>query len=112
MNRFAIERERILFDNGKEIAFAQTITKALDFGNAIVIMLDVPQGTIFNENVYGIDRDGNILWQVSKEKYVYEDSPYTDIQLAGNAVVLYNWDGLRLSVEPATGRILKKEYGR
>jgi hypothetical protein len=112
MSRFTVERQKIVFDSGKDITFAHTIAKTIDCDKAVVVMLDVPQGTIFNENVFGVSPDATILWQVPKEEYVYADSPYTDIKLAKDTVVHYNWDGLRLTVEPATGKILEKDYGK
>jgi hypothetical protein len=78
----------------------------------IIALLEIPTGAKFNENVYGIDLTGNVLWQVPKKRYVYEDSPYTDIVRDGDNVVLFNWDGLQLTVEPKAGGVLREDYRR
>jgi hypothetical protein len=95
-----------------EVPFRYPIAKILDYDGVIVVLLEIPTGAKFNENVYGIDLTGNVLWRVPEKRYVYEDSPYTDIVRDGDDVVLFNWDGLQLTVEPKTGSVLSEDCER
>ncbi len=88
------------------------IVQVLDFGGVLVLRIEPPQGTRFNENVYGILPNGTIGWQVPKRDYVYDDSPYTGLVRCDDKVKLMNWDGLELLVDPATGEELDELYGR
>jgi hypothetical protein len=65
-----------------------------------------------NENVFGVDSNADILWQIQPRKYIYEDSPYTNITKKDNFVKLSNWDGTDLIVAPSTGKIIKESYGK
>ena len=78
----------------------------------LVVRLDVPPGARFNENVFGVDREGRILWQVPRRPYAYADSPYTGMEPKNDRVVLLNWDGLQLSVACRTGHVLAEGEGR
>ena len=103
----------ILFDENqveKRIKFPHPIAEVLEFQNIAIVMLAPKLKSAFNENVYGVDYKGNILWQIQQRKYVYEDSPYTGIIREGENVRLFNWDGAELIVDPSTGRILNEEY--
>ena len=104
--------KKIIFHDGKVVDFEFPIAKTVACGECLVVLLDVPIGMKFNENVSGIDCNGRVLWQIEKKKYVYEDSPYTEISQKEGNIVLYNWDGLEIVVDPKTGRIVEEKYGK
>lgn len=110
--KFSVAANKIIFDSGKIIEFKYDIGEALPCSSVIVVMLSVPLKAMFNENVYGVSFEGNILWQVPKKKHVYADSPYTGLGYQGDRVVLNNWDGLELVMNPITGEILEEGYGK
>jgi hypothetical protein len=111
--RFRVEGNRVVFDSGKAGSFKYDVAEAVGFDRAVVARLEVPAGVILNENVYGLAYDGRVLWQVPARKHVYPDSPYTKIARgADGAVVLSNWDGLELTLDPETGRVLGESWGR
>ena len=95
-----------------QITLPWPIVQVIDFSDVLITRVEPKAGVIFNENVYGVDFSGNVLWQVKKRKYVYEDSPYTGMTAVGDQVKLLNWDGLELMVEPRTGKEISKKYGR
>ncbi len=100
--------------NGDEkvIKFKYDIGKVQEFENCIVVMIDPPQGAVFNENVFGVSYEGKILWQVKPLKYVYNDSPFTGMVREENFIKLFNWDGTDLTVNPRTGEIISKGYSK
>lgn len=101
---------KIILESGKVVGFKFPIAETLVFEEGIVVMLDVPPKSGFNENVYGINFDGQILWQIAARKYVYDDSPYTGIGYKNGMAALYNWDGLESVVDPKTGKVLEEDY--
>lgn len=109
---FKISDACIAFKGGGTARFRFPIAEALMFDDIAVVRLDLPPGQIFNENVYGLNRDGRIVWQVPARTYVYEDSPYVNLARAGAHVILTNWDGMELALDPASGQILSERETR
>ena len=69
----------------------------IDFENLRVVSLDVPVGQRLNENVFGVDRQGRILWQIAA-LFSDEDSPYVGlIRRGANVVGRFTGTGLGLS---------------
>ncbi len=91
--------------------FQSPIELAIEFDNEIVILLgrDYFKG---GRNVYCVDLEGNILWQVPEVKLVPQDSSYVKIMKNNKNVILTNWDGTRLTIEPQTGKILDQKSGK
>jgi hypothetical protein len=112
VSRHTIRGNTIVFDTGKRVSFPFPVAEALDYPSVTIVRLDVPPGAAFNENVFGVDDQGAVLWRVPKRAYVYADSPYTGMQRQGDNAILFNWDGLQLTIEAATGRIVREEEGR
>ena len=100
--------------SGEEIPVALPfpVAKVLPFPDILVVCVQPDVGCIFNENVFGIDAEGHIKWQISKRTYAYQDSPFTGIARAGSTAILYNWDGTDLEVDPATGNVLSESFSK
>lgn len=98
--------------SGITIPFQHNIAELLVFPEVIIVRLDIPYRVLFNENVYGISHEGNLLWQIPKIDHVYQDSPYTGMKIMNNELILCNWDGLDVTIDPITGNILKTSYGK
>lgn len=111
-DRFRVESGKVVFDSGKVGSFKYPVVEAVGFDKAVVVRLEVPEGVIFNENVYGLAYDGQMLWQVPVKGHVYDDSPYTKITRRGDAILLSNWDGLDLTLDPETGSVLGETWGK
>lgn len=104
------DRKKIILKSGKTVSFDYPVNDFLVFQKVIVVILDVPVQEKFNENVFAISDKGNILWQIEKRQLVYENSPYTGIESSGDNVILYNWDGLKLTVVAETGKIISQRF--
>lgn len=98
--------------SGKCIKFKYNIAEIAEFQDVIIVRLDIPPGEKFNENVYGISKAGEIVWQIPKIEHVYGDSPYTGMTENESKLTLYNWDGLDVTIDPSSGKILSKTFGR
>ncbi len=110
VNHFTIEAEKMMLSSGEIISFPYPVQKAIEFDHTIVVMLDAPPGTRYNENVFGIDRNGNVVWQIEKRPSPYPDTAYLNLNRAGDNAKLNNYDGSELIVEPHTGKILEERY--
>lgn len=91
--------------------FQYPIKKEIQFSNKRIILFDVPTGEKFNRNVFCLETNGTIVWQIEEQKINpggAEDCPFVDINLNNGELVLHNWCSYRIMVEPLTGKILSK----
>ncbi|MDQ3323476.1 MAG: hypothetical protein M3525_13755 [Acidobacteriota bacterium] len=109
-NTYDVLDNKIIFQNGEEVTFDYPIGETLDFKDAIVLRLKLPSGVIFNENVFGLSHNGKILWQISKQKHIDDDSPYTQLSYQNNKAGLYNWDASLYIIEPTTGKVIEERF--
>jgi len=75
-------------------------------------LVEPAEGEIDNQNVFGVDRKGTVIWQVQARKYRLSDSPFSGIGTEGGLARLYNWDGTVLCVDPLTGEVLETDYAK
>ncbi len=98
--------------SGEEIRvdFPYPVADVVCFGDQLIVSVEPEPGVIFNENVFAIDANGAIRWQVAKRRYVCEDSPYTGMVFESEVLKLYGWDGVSVVVDPGTGQILSERF--
>lgn|SRR5690554_5752998 len=97
--------------NGKKISFNFDVVEYIELESVIVIRLKIPTNVIFNENVFGLNKDGKIIWQIEQKKFMYENSPYTNMKKINNYKVnLSNWDGTQILINPINGNILDEKW--
>ena len=111
MSQFVASGDTLYVGGGK-LLFAHRIAQVECFGTVAVVRLDVPPGTRYNENIFGVSSEAHLLWQVKKEPRVYEDSPYTNLSRKGELAVASNWDGCTVVLEPQSGSVVEKSYGK
>ncbi len=96
----------------RQLQFDYPIGEVLEFGEVIVVRLEVPVGTVYNENVFGVSCDGKVVWQVEKREWVRRESPYTGLSRKEKMVCLYNYEGFLVCLDPFTGQVIKEEFTR
>lgn len=104
----SFNEEKLYYNDAVIYVFESKIDKILKFKdkNVIVILLNPDHYKHDNKNVLCIDTKGNLLWQVPKYDYIYEDSPFVSILEDEGNVRLVNWDSSQVLIEPASGEIL------
>lgn len=109
---YSVKKKTIELSSGKTVKFDYPIQEAVEVGDIIVVCLDVPTNRKFNENVYALDDQGGLLWQVKPVKHAYERSPYVGVSKAGELARLFNWDGMVYDLNPQTGDIVSSYWGK
>jgi hypothetical protein len=108
---FNIEKN-ILFIGNQSLHFDFPVKQYLVVNNILVLLLDVPSGKIFNENVFGIDLESKkIIWQIQemRNRYVQEFCPYTYMkETESKSIVLSNCCSFYLEINPFNGEILEE----
>lgn len=79
-----------------------------------IVRLEAPPGRIFNENVFGLDQAGEIIWTIEAARHVYPDSPYTEIHLDADPRFVWasTWDGAKRKIDVASGRTVAAQFAK
>ena len=98
-----------------KIEFPFEISHVERFGEVLIVITDYHKSD-FNENVWGVNQKGKILWQIQKvdqtefegKQYVGITEPYTGIHKVDEQTArLFNWEGGYFEIEPLTGQFTK-----
>jgi hypothetical protein len=108
IDNFIIEGKKIIFETGKSIEFDFKIHKSIAINDKIIILLDSPDKGIYNQNIFAVAFDGNLIWQVEKspDLDLIGYCPYTGLYREGSDIVGYNWCGFRITIDTETGKIM------
>ncbi|NNE64673.1 MAG: hypothetical protein HKN34_11370, partial [Gammaproteobacteria bacterium] len=102
----AFSKNTLCLGGNNKISFNFDIAKAVSYDELAVVMLKIPSGVKFNENVFGVDTDGRIKWQVEKIFPESDDSPYVDILKFSDGLYAINWSGVRTKINLDTGKVI------
>lgn len=105
---FIIEDQSLMLSGGRRVTFPDFIAEAVAFDDEIVVRLENHGWKRTNENIFGVDLGGRVIWQIKPRFYAYGDSPYTNIHRNGEYVDCYNWDGTIASLDPRTGQLMRE----
>jgi hypothetical protein len=104
----------IMLPNGKSQVFTYSVSEYKVHRGMVFVLLDYPLKEVFNENVYALNEQGEIVWQI--EKMICPggsvNCPFSGINIdkkTGN-LLLYNKWGFLLTVVPETGEILDRLF--
>jgi hypothetical protein len=97
-------KNNYLIINDKTIVFKHEIVKYLTIDNIIIVLIK----GIENENIYGVDKSGIIIWQIEKYDFFHGQSNciYTEIVINDNKLISYNFCGFFCTIDYKTGKVL------
>ena len=98
----------LIFPNGKILRLEFGVEALVDFGDVIVVCLDVPPYVSYDENVFGIAKDGSILWRIKPLRNAKGDSVrmrYVGCGRDGVFARVNRWDGVLAFLDPRTGEV-------
>ncbi len=77
--------------DGTAVSFRHPIKKTIRNGDTVVVLLDVPVGTVDNRNVIGLSTDGDRRWQIEPiSNETTADQAYVNIYQKDDAVWAVN----------------------
>jgi len=110
---YRIEGNVLQLGEGASVSFEYPIKAVISFGEVLVVLVLAPiGGPIYNQNVFGVSRQGHILWQVPGFDWQKGDSPYMDIHKDkdGKLVWLGNYRCSNIFLDPLSGRFIREEF--
>jgi hypothetical protein len=107
-NLFDIAGNELRFRNGNVVRFEHPIGDVLQFGDVLVVQVWPPRGATYNENIFGVDLSGNILWQIEPQYPNTVTNASFGVHEEEGYAVVGNIKDLVLYLDPATGKIVKR----
>ncbi len=114
-----IKDNQIIFSNGEIVSFELQIRDATEIGDVIVVILKVPIDKTMNENVFGLSKEGKIVWQIERTALTLTDpvnyfvgfvSHPSITHTSINRVAIDSYSGLLVIVDVATGKIVGTDF--
>lgn len=95
--------------DGTRVRFRHPIKDVVHAEGVIVVLLDVPPGSIDNRNVIGVSEDGERLWEIDPiSDDPTADQAYVNLYEKGGGVWVGNPIGAECRLDPATGNLTEK----
>ena len=105
-----IQAYSIQLDNGHFIHLKLKIIDAIRFNDFVVVLADpIEKLKPNNENVFGYNINGELLWQIEDLNLFHESHYYTSIYIQDQEFYLYNKCGVEVKINPTTGTVLSTE---
>ena len=105
---FKIDGKALHLAGGARVDFDHPLSDVVEVGGVLVVALDV-MGGVMPRNVFGIARDGTVLWQIEDVQPNPNNDRFVGLVALPDAALANRWDDLHVWVNPTTGQILKYE---
>ena len=110
--KYRIDGNSVVLADGKRVEFAHAVGEVTDLGDMLLVLLQPPNDVSFQENVFAVSPQGEILWQIepnpssSSPEYLYTQVMRFD----DTAIHLWNYSCDVVEVEKSTGKVLGSEF--
>ena len=95
------------------VKFPCDIAEFAEANDIYVVLLSSSSNLWTHDNVYGVGKDGSIIWKlqdVSKVFPIDNDVPYVGFNIVSSSLIrVINFNGVSLSVDTSSGRIVGKD---
>ena len=93
--------------SGREIDTDYPVTQVICAGDKVVARLEIPKGTVQNNNVLCFGQDGGTLWIIQPSPHGgTEDNPYVFIGAGDDGgIIARNWNGVEYKVADDDGTV-------
>lgn len=110
---WAKESNVLIIENSKQVTFDYPICSILESSGMLIVSLDIPSNKVMTENVFGVSREGEILWQIERipETATNPINRYIDLREDSfGFVVAGNWNATDVYIDAKTGKVLKTQF--
>jgi len=109
-SRYSLRENKVTVGNS-ELTFDYPIGGFIEVSGMLIIRLEKPYKTIYNENVFGVNLSkGTIEWRIAKKEYILKDCPFIDLRIFDGQLQLFNWCSFYLIVNPLNGEIIEEGF--
>ena len=112
---FKISGKQLQISEGATLAFEYPICEVVEVGDVMIVLLEVPPHESMIDNVFGVSKAGQIIWQIEPIPGATADpvNCYTGIfPREEGRVMLNDWAGIGVEIEPRTGKVIDWWIGK
>ena len=107
---YKIRGNEVHFHNGAIARLPHPVGVVEPFGDILVLLVWPPREIVYNENVFGVDVSGDILWQIDPQYPSTEkNGTFCALERIGAHAVVSNIKNLAVYLDPATGKVVKRK---
>lgn len=106
-NELVVENNNIVFDHD--------IRYVVEVNDTLIVLLEIPTNSMYLNNVFGINRNGEIKWRIQSVGDVLpvkNQLPFENLMVNGTDVFVSDFYGRRFSLNPTNGKILSSDVVR
>lgn len=103
-------KEASLFLGDREVKFDFPVGEYAEYQKTVVVVLDVSGKLKADRNVYGINLEGEIVWQLDEGTSIDGHSYVGLFKDNEGTIRLVNFDGTQLVVNPNSGEIIDQKW--
>ncbi|MFN2450271.1 MAG: hypothetical protein ABR508_10885 [Candidatus Baltobacteraceae bacterium] len=85
------------------------VQQRLEIGGISVVLLRVPPAESLPQNIFGLNENGDALWQVEPRPSTTPNNKYTSMRDELGLLVARTEDGAQRKIDARTGRVLHEE---
>jgi hypothetical protein len=108
---FTIDGKRLLTAEGATVDFAFAISAIAVINDVLVVLLDVPPGESMTENVFGVSKEGKLIWQIERSPELSVDPTDQYISFFGR-LQMWRWSCHGVEIDVNTGKIIRTWFGK
>jgi hypothetical protein len=112
---YTTKENKLYIQGSIHVDLPYDIKQVLEASNMLVVLLEIPKMASMTENVFGIDLDGVIVWQVENipETSIHPLLWYADMRKINEQTIrLFNWNGWAVDIDPATGVVKHRTWSK
>lgn len=102
-------KDGTLYVNNTPVVFKYPSKKSIEINQIFVVLLQPQQSAIYNENVFGVNSSGEVLWQIQEKlnpDLKEYKQPYMNIWINNKGEIQVNDSyGLNFLINPLDGSI-------
>lgn len=94
--------------NSNKILFQNEIREVVMYNGCFIVLLSVPYNTIDIDNIYCVDENGSLLWQVEGLSKVFPDLkalPYEQMGIKEETLFASDFYGRNYTIDLSNGKI-------
>lgn len=112
---YTVRQNQLILQGSKPVLMPYEIRKVIESSVTIMVLLTVPPAASMTENIFAVDFDGNIVWQIERipETSLHPQLWYADMELInGSLLRAYNWNGCAVEVDTGSGMVGKRTWSK
>lgn len=110
--KYLIAKNSLIIEDKHTVEFEFPIKKTLEIEELLIVLIESPMGKIYNDNVFCVNSQGKIIWQVPRiSSYPGNTKDCSFVGMTLNEkreLVLFNWCDLAVVIDFRTGSILSQ----